>query len=75
MAVYQNNIQDLLSRWVAYENPDFTGEQYILDKGMYPNYETWGGRSCKISSVQPIVLVRNHFLWLYLPFPPGLSND
>ncbi|XP_015278908.1 PREDICTED: absent in melanoma 1 protein-like, partial [Gekko japonicus] len=50
------SISVLSGVWVAYENPDFTGEQYILDKGMYPNYETWGGRSCKISSVQPIVL-------------------
>ncbi|XP_048349461.1 beta/gamma crystallin domain-containing protein 1 isoform X2 [Sphaerodactylus townsendi] len=50
------SIHVLSGVWVAYENPDFTGEQYILDKGMYPNYETWGGRNCKISSVQPIVL-------------------
>ncbi|KAM6459494.1 beta/gamma crystallin domain-containing protein 1 isoform 2-T2 [Liasis olivaceus] len=42
--------------WVAYENPDFTGEQYILDKGMYPSYEAWGAKSSKISSVQPILL-------------------
>ncbi|XP_077159010.1 beta/gamma crystallin domain-containing protein 1 isoform X2 [Paroedura picta] len=50
------SINVLSGVWVAYENPDFTGEQYILDKGMYPSYETWGGRSCKISSVQPIIL-------------------
>ncbi|KAL7987865.1 hypothetical protein Chor_006784, partial [Crotalus horridus] len=42
--------------WVAYENPDFTGEQYILDKGMYPSYEAWGAKNNKISSVQPILL-------------------
>ncbi|KAF7253268.1 Beta/gamma crystallin domain-containing protein 1 [Varanus komodoensis] len=42
--------------WVAYENPDFTGEQYILDKGMYPSYEAWGATGPKISSVQPLIL-------------------
>ncbi|XP_060545096.1 beta/gamma crystallin domain-containing protein 1 isoform X1 [Pantherophis guttatus] len=42
--------------WVAYENPDFTGEQYILDKGMYPSCEAWGAKNNKISSVQPILL-------------------
>ncbi|KAG8123981.1 hypothetical protein E2320_019320 [Naja naja] len=42
--------------WVAYENPDFTGEQYILDKGMYPSYEAWGAKNNKISSIQPILL-------------------
>ncbi|KAJ6660241.1 hypothetical protein lerEdw1_017941 [Lerista edwardsae] len=50
------SINVLSGVWVAYENPDFTGEQYILDKGMYPSYEIWGSRNCKISSVQPIVL-------------------
>ncbi|XP_063152894.1 beta/gamma crystallin domain-containing protein 1 [Candoia aspera] len=42
--------------WVAYENPDFTGEQYVLDKGMYRSYEAWGAKNSKISSVQPILL-------------------
>ncbi|XP_062980908.1 beta/gamma crystallin domain-containing protein 1 [Elgaria multicarinata webbii] len=50
------SINVLSGVWVAYENPDFTGEQYILDKGMYPSYEVWGARSCKISSVQPLIL-------------------
>lgn len=48
-------------RWVAYENPEFTGEQYILAKGLYPSIEAWGGKNCKISSVQPIIMVRNSF--------------
>ncbi|CAI5769900.1 Crystallin beta-gamma domain containing 1 [Podarcis lilfordi] len=52
------SINVLSGVWVAYENPDFTGEQYILDKGLYPNYGTWGAKSCKISSVQPIILVQ-----------------
>ncbi|CAH2252405.1 Hypothetical predicted protein [Pelobates cultripes] len=42
--------------WVAYETPDFTGEQYILEKGMYRNFSDWGAKNAKISSVQPIVL-------------------
>lgn len=54
-------LSSLSLRWVAYENPDFTGEQYILDKGLYPSIEAWGGKNCKISSVQPIVMVRSSF--------------
>lgn len=50
------SINVLSGVWVAYENPEFTGEQYILDKGLYPNIEAWGGKNCKISSVQPIVM-------------------
>nr|XP_009675214.1 PREDICTED: absent in melanoma 1 protein [Struthio camelus australis] len=50
------SINVLSGVWVAYENPEFTGEQYILDKGLYPSIEAWGGKNCKISSVQPIVV-------------------
>ncbi|XP_063773129.1 beta/gamma crystallin domain-containing protein 1 isoform X2 [Pseudophryne corroboree] len=42
--------------WVAYESPDFTGKQYILEKGLYYDFSDWGGKNCKISSVQPIIL-------------------
>ncbi|KAM7174130.1 beta/gamma crystallin domain-containing protein 1 [Macrochelys suwanniensis] len=50
------SIHVLSGVWVVYENPDFTGEQYILDKGLYPSIEAWGGKNTKISSVQPIVV-------------------
>ncbi|XP_030742599.1 beta/gamma crystallin domain-containing protein 1 [Echinops telfairi] len=50
------SINVLSGVWVAYENPDFTGEQYVLDKGLYTSFEDWGGKNCKISSLQPICL-------------------
>ncbi|XP_062836218.1 beta/gamma crystallin domain-containing protein 1 isoform X3 [Anolis carolinensis] len=50
------SINVLSGVWVAYENPDFTGEQFILEKGLYSNYEAWGAKDFKISSVQPITL-------------------
>uniref|UniRef100_A0A8D0FNI7 Crystallin beta-gamma domain containing 1 n=1 Tax=Strix occidentalis caurina TaxID=311401 RepID=A0A8D0FNI7_STROC len=55
------SINVLSGVWVAYENPEFTGEQYILAKGLYPSIEAWGGKNCKISSVQPIIMVRSSF--------------
>ncbi|XP_072499063.1 beta/gamma crystallin domain-containing protein 1 isoform X2 [Notamacropus eugenii] len=54
--VKTQSINVLSGVWVAYEHPDFTGEQYILDKGLYTSFEDWGGKNCKISSVQPICL-------------------
>lgn len=54
--VKTQSINVLSGVWVAYENPDFTGEQYVLDKGFYTSFEDWGGKNCKISSVQPICL-------------------
>ncbi|XP_030055033.1 beta/gamma crystallin domain-containing protein 1 [Microcaecilia unicolor] len=50
------SINVLSGVWVAYEGPDFTGEQYILEKGMYPAFEDWGAKNCMISSIQPVVL-------------------
>ncbi|NWX16618.1 CRBG1 protein, partial [Aegotheles bennettii] len=50
------SINVLSGVWVAYENPEFTGEQYVLAKGLYPSIDAWGGKNCKISSVQPIIM-------------------
>ncbi|TKC52599.1 hypothetical protein EI555_018048 [Monodon monoceros] len=54
--VKTQSVNVLSGVWAAYENPDFTGEQYILEKGFYTSFEDWGGKNCKISSVQPICL-------------------
>lgn len=45
-------------RWVAFEKPGFSGEPYILEKGLYASPEDWGALSYKISSIQPILHVR-----------------
>lgn len=45
-------------RWVAYEGTNFSGEQYVLEKGVYRNCEDWGAGDCRIASVQPILQVR-----------------
>uniref|UniRef100_A0A672HR62 Crystallin beta-gamma domain containing 1a n=1 Tax=Salarias fasciatus TaxID=181472 RepID=A0A672HR62_SALFA len=46
--------------WVAFEKPGFSGELYVLEKGMYANPEDWGARNFKISSIQPVFHVRTH---------------
>ncbi|XP_041827054.1 microtubule-associated protein futsch isoform X2 [Melanotaenia boesemani] len=38
--------------WVAFEHPGFSGELYVLEKGIYANPEDWGAQ--KISSLQPV---------------------
>ncbi|KAJ1152006.1 hypothetical protein NDU88_004785 [Pleurodeles waltl] len=50
------SINVLSGVWIAYENADFTGEQYVLEKGKYSSFKDWGAKSFKISSVQPIGL-------------------
>ncbi|KAG8013497.1 Beta/gamma crystallin domain-containing protein 1 [Nibea albiflora] len=47
--------------WVGFEKPGFSGELYILEKGLYANPEDWGAQNYKISSIQPVFHVRNEF--------------
>uniref|UniRef100_A0A8C3BPK2 Crystallin beta-gamma domain containing 2 n=1 Tax=Cairina moschata TaxID=8855 RepID=A0A8C3BPK2_CAIMO len=59
------SIHVLSGVWVAYEGPNFSGEQYVLEKGVYRNCEDWGAADCRIASAQPILQVgeRNlHFI-------------
>ncbi|EOB00798.1 Absent in melanoma 1-like protein, partial [Anas platyrhynchos] len=37
------SIHVLSGVWVAYEGPNFSGEQYVLEKGVYRNCEDWEG--------------------------------
>ncbi|XP_056416115.1 beta/gamma crystallin domain-containing protein 2 [Hyla sarda] len=60
------SIQVLNGVWVAYENVDFSGEQYILEKGIYHSYQDWGAKNSQICSVQPVLQVGGQSLQ-YLP--------
>ncbi|XP_078416571.1 uncharacterized protein LOC144691869 [Cetorhinus maximus] len=42
--------------WVAYRQEHYSGEQYILEKGVYRNYQGWGGDDSSIMSIRPIQL-------------------
>ncbi|NXJ19347.1 CRBG2 protein, partial [Dicrurus megarhynchus] len=47
---------------VQAEGPNYSGEQYILEKGVYRNCEDWGATDFHIASAQPILQVREHNL-------------
>uniref|UniRef100_A0A8C3KNC9 Crystallin beta-gamma domain containing 2 n=1 Tax=Calidris pygmaea TaxID=425635 RepID=A0A8C3KNC9_9CHAR len=73
------SIHVLSGVWVAYEGTNFSGEQYILEKGVYRNCEDWGASDCRIASAQPILQVgeRNlHFISKILLFSePDFLGD
>uniref|UniRef100_A0A3Q3JP54 Beta/gamma crystallin 'Greek key' domain-containing protein n=1 Tax=Monopterus albus TaxID=43700 RepID=A0A3Q3JP54_MONAL len=50
------SIQVVSGAWVAYSHVDFSGKQYILEKGFYNNCADWGSLDDRICSVQPILL-------------------
>ncbi|KAM9384403.1 uncharacterized protein crybg2 [Pholidichthys leucotaenia] len=54
------SIHVLSGAWIAYSHVDFSGNQYILEKGYYSNCADWGSEDNRICSVQPILLVPSH---------------
>ena len=45
--------------WVAFEYPDFQGQQFILEKGDYPRWSAWSGsaghHSDQLLSFRPVL--------------------
>ncbi|XP_058051351.1 beta/gamma crystallin domain-containing protein 2 [Ahaetulla prasina] len=61
--IMTQSIHVLNGVWVAYEGKNFSGEQYILEKGVYRNCEDWGATNCQIASVQPVLQVGERSLF------------
>ncbi|KAA0711163.1 Beta/gamma crystallin domain-containing protein 1 [Triplophysa tibetana] len=64
--------------WIAFENAQFSGEQYILEKGLYATPLDWGAQNCRILSLQPVVLDRAEDLARYkvqLFSEPGFQGE
>ncbi|XP_037549013.1 beta/gamma crystallin domain-containing protein 1 [Nematolebias whitei] len=53
---FTHSIHVLSGAWVAYSHVDFSGSQYILEKGFYNNCADWGSQDMRICSIQPILL-------------------
>ncbi|RVE66612.1 hypothetical protein OJAV_G00109170 [Oryzias javanicus] len=49
------SIHVLSGAWIAYSHVDFSGNQYILEKGFYSSCADWGGQDSRICSIQPIL--------------------
>lgn len=50
------SIHVISGAWIAYSHVDFSGHQYILEKGFYNNCADWGSQDTCVCSVQPILL-------------------
>uniref|UniRef100_A0AAY4C5E4 Beta/gamma crystallin 'Greek key' domain-containing protein n=1 Tax=Denticeps clupeoides TaxID=299321 RepID=A0AAY4C5E4_9TELE len=42
--------------WVGFEKAGFSGELYILERGLYSAHEDWGAQRPSIGSVQPVIV-------------------
>ncbi|PWA21992.1 hypothetical protein CCH79_00021134, partial [Gambusia affinis] len=49
--------------WVGYDRHGFTGEQFVLEKGEYPRWDTWTNsqRSFSLLSLRPLKVVSDAF--------------
>lgn len=47
----------VLGRWVGFEKPGFSGECYVLEKGLYAEPDDWGALSFRMASIQPVFYV------------------
>ncbi|XP_058533202.1 beta/gamma crystallin domain-containing protein 2 [Ochotona princeps] len=65
--------------WVAYEAVGFSGEQYVLEKGVYRNCNDWGAGNSALASLQPVLQVGEHDLHfvskIQLFSSPGFLGD
>lgn len=43
---------------MAYQEVGFSGEQFVLEKGVYRNCEDWGAGNSALASLQPVLQVR-----------------
>ncbi|KAL4629434.1 absent in melanoma 1 protein-like [Arapaima gigas] len=53
-----SSIHVLSGVWIAYSHVDFSGKQYVLEKGFYSSCADWGAEDNRICSLQPIRKVR-----------------
>lgn len=60
--------------WVGYERHGFTGEQFVLEKGEYPRWDTWTNsqNSYSLLSLRPLKVVSD---WIICPHSDCVLKD
>lgn len=53
-----NSIRVESGAWVCFDHPDFKGQQYMLEKGEYPDFQRWNAHNDHMGSCKPIKMVR-----------------
>ncbi|KAJ0003651.1 hypothetical protein NQD34_008749 [Periophthalmus magnuspinnatus] len=69
------SIHVLSGAWVAYSHVDYSGHQYILEKGFYNNSADWGSVANRICSIQPILSVTFLLLQILLYSEPDFQGQ
>uniref|UniRef100_A0A673GWM9 Crystallin, gamma N2 n=1 Tax=Sinocyclocheilus rhinocerous TaxID=307959 RepID=A0A673GWM9_9TELE len=54
-----NSIRVESGAWICFDHPDFKGQQFILERGEYPEFPRWNSHNDHMGSCRPI---RGHAL-------------
>ncbi|XP_016426088.1 gamma-crystallin N-B-like [Sinocyclocheilus rhinocerous] len=49
-----NSIRVESGAWICFDHPDFKGQQFILERGEYPEFPRWNSHNDHMGSCRPI---------------------
>lgn len=52
---HQARIRYRQSRWVLYEEPNYRGRMYVLERGDYRCFSDWGAHSARVQSLRRVL--------------------
>lgn len=53
-----NSVRVESGAWICFDHPDFKGQQYILERGEYPEFQRWNSHNDHMGSCRPVRMVR-----------------
>uniref|UniRef100_A0A8C2IFX4 Crystallin, gamma N2 n=1 Tax=Cyprinus carpio TaxID=7962 RepID=A0A8C2IFX4_CYPCA len=49
-----NSVRVESGAWICFDHPDFKGQQYILERGEYPEFQRWNSHNDHMGSCRPV---------------------
>ncbi|XP_078008803.1 gamma-crystallin N [Phascolarctos cinereus] len=56
-----NSIRVESGAWICFDHPDFRGQQFILERGEYPDFYRWNGHNDHMGSCRPVGMHGEHY--------------
>ncbi|KTF93074.1 hypothetical protein cypCar_00040548, partial [Cyprinus carpio] len=56
-----NSVRVESGAWICFDHPDFKGQQYILERGEYPEFQRWNSHNDHMGSCRPVRMHGEHY--------------
>ncbi|KAJ3611471.1 hypothetical protein NHX12_021486 [Muraenolepis orangiensis] len=56
-----NSIRVESGAFICYDHPDFKGQQFILERGEYPEFQRWNSHNDHMGSCKPVRMHGEHY--------------